>query len=88
MDLNREIPMPDIRYRPTWEDDIAGYDFVALDGNKRIGRIEMSPSGGKDVRWSWGSQFPGLPNVGYHPSMREAMLELEARYAAYLEKQG
>ena len=78
----------DIRYRPTWEDDIAGYDFVALDGHKRIGRIVIWPAGSWEVRWSWASWFPGLPNVGHQPSMRETMLELEARYAAYLEKQG
>lgn len=75
----------DIRYQPTWEDDIAEYDFIAFHGNHRIGRITVWPAGGWDVRWQWSARFPTIPIEGHHESQRAAMLELERRYVVYLE---
>lgn len=75
----------DIRYRPTWDDDIAGYDFVGYHGTRRVGRIIVWPAGGWDVRWQWAASFETVPMQGNHECPRAAMLELERRYSIFFE---
>jgi len=62
-----------------WED--AKDDFVILDGQKSVGRIQKDPT---SPRWIWSvntSPYPAPPpNNGLAPTLEEANQQFKVRY--------
>lgn len=76
-----------LQWRPTEiGGDIIDDDFVAQDGEARIGRVHTAETRFLGRAWAWFAWFPVMPHSGHEPSRREAMMAVEDRYSAWRAK--
>jgi hypothetical protein len=60
-------------------------DYIALVGEKSVGRVSSKKTMMFGKRWHWFLWWPAVPNSGSTRSRREAFLEVERRYNVYLQ---
>lgn len=79
----------DIAWRETWPGEEKPDDICASHNGASVGRVYryILPGNG-GIRWAWFNGWGGPDNKGMCESRREAMLELEARYEAFLARGG